>query len=314
MHHARLAMAALRAIMLCAALGCGHEAAAQELNPRAYVVTPVGINAASLGYSHLDGDLTLDGAVPITGATADNNLIALGYYHSLSVLGRSANVAVGIPYGVGEFSGKVAEVPLSVHRSGLLDSFVRLSVNLLGGPAMGPAEFREWSQDVLLGVSLKIVAPTGQYDPTVLVNWGNNRWAFKPEIGYSQRWGHWILDAYGAVWFFTENSEYFCHNQFYPGTRSLTQAPVPAFESDLSYVFGPRFWVSLDVNYWTGGETTVGGVANKATYQKNSRVGITASVPLTLHQSVKLTFSDGAYIRYGGNYKNLTAVWQYSWL
>jgi hypothetical protein len=300
-------------LALCAALGFGHAAFAQELNPRAYVITPAGFNAASLAYSYLNGDLTLDGSVPITGAKADNSLFALGYYRSLSLFGRSANLAVGLPYGIGDFSGTVAEVPRSVHRSGLLDSFVRLSVNLLGGPAMNPAEFHKWTQDVLLGVSLKIVAPTGQYDPTVLVNWGNNRWAFKPEIGYSQRWGHWILDAYGAVWFFTENPEYFCHNQFYPGTRGLTQAPVPAFEGHLSYDIRPRFWVSLDVNYWTGGEITVGGVANKGSYQKNSRVGLTASVPLTLHQAVKLSFSQGAYINYGGNYKNVTAVWQYSW-
>jgi len=296
------------------ALGHAHTAAAQELNPRAYVITPVGLNVATAGYSYQEGDLTLDGAVPITGATASINVLALGYYRSLSVFGRSANLAFGLPYATGEFDGTVAEVPRSTHRSGLLDSFVRLSVNLLGGPAMGPGEFRKWTQDVLLGVSLKIVAPTGQYDPTLLVNLGNNRWAFKPEIGYSQRWGHWILDAYGAVWFFTDNPEYFCHNMYFPGTRSLSQSPTPAFEGHLSYDIRPRLWVSLDVNYWTGGEMTVGGVQNKASYQKNSRFGVTASVPLTLHQSVKLSYSDGAYIRYGGNYKSITAVWQYAWL
>jgi hypothetical protein len=308
------ASVSLRALALCVALAFAHAAVSQELNPRAYVITPEGFNAGSLAYSYLTGDLTLDGSVPITGAKANNSLFALGYYRSLSVFGRSANVALGLPYGIGDFAGTVAEVPRSVHRSGLLDSFVRVSVNLLGGPAMDMAEFRKWTQDVLLGVSLKIVAPTGQYDPTVLINWGNNRWAFKPEIGYSQRWGHWIVDAYGAVWFYTENPEYFCHNQYYAGTRGLTQRPVPAFEAHLSYTIRPRFWVSLDANYWTGGEITVGGVANKGSYQKNSRVGLTASVPLTLHQSVKLSFSQGAYINYGGNYKNVTAVWQYSWL
>jgi hypothetical protein len=50
---------------------------------------------------------------------------------------------------------------------------------------------------MLLGASLKIIAPTGQYDPTKLINWGINRWAIKPEFGYSQRWGHWVLDTQG---------------------------------------------------------------------------------------------------------------------
>ena len=305
---------AIHAIAAGAVLFHGSNAPAQELNPRAYVITPAGFNAASLAYSHQNGDLSLDGAVPITAATADIDVLAFGYYRSLALWGRSANVAVGVPYGVGEFSGTVAEVPRSAHRSGLLDSFVRFSVNLLGGPAMAPAEFKKWSQDALLGVSLKIVAPTGQYDPTVLVNWGGNRWAFKPEIGYSQRWGHWILDAYAAVWFFTDNTEYFSHNVYFPGSRTLSQSPTPAFEGHLSYDIRPRFWVSLDVNYWTAGETSVNGVSNKASYQRNSRFGVTASVPLTLHQSVRLSFSEGAYIRYGGDYKSISAVWQYAWL
>ena len=54
---------------------------------------------------------------------------------------------------------------------------------------------------MVLGASLKVISPTGQYDPTKLINWGINRWAFKPEFGYSQRFGKkWILDGYaGAV-------------------------------------------------------------------------------------------------------------------
>jgi hypothetical protein len=305
--------AAINSIAAGAVLFHGSSVLAQELNPRAYVITPTGFNAASIGYSHQDGSLTLGGGVPITGATADVNAVAFGYYRSFALWGRSANVAIGIPYAFGEFSGTVAQAPRSAHRSGLLDSSLRLSVNLLGGPAMVPAEFKKWTQDVLLGVSLQIVAPSGQYDPTALVNWGGNRWAFKPEIGYSQRWGHWLWDAYGAVWFFTENPEYFSHNVYFPGSRTLTQSPTPAFEGHLSYDIRPRFWVSLDVNYWTGGETTVGGVPNKSTYQKNSRFGFTASVPVTVHQSVKLSFSKGAYIRYGGDYKSASAVWQYAW-
>jgi hypothetical protein len=38
---------------------------------------------------------------------------------------------------------------------------------------------------------------------------GANRWAFKPEVGLSRRWGPWVLDAYGGMWFFTENPEFF---------------------------------------------------------------------------------------------------------
>ena len=102
---------------------------------------------------------------------------------------------------------------------------------------MSVREYQAWKQKTILGVSLKVIAPTGQYDGTKLVNNGSNRWAFKPEFGYSERWGHWVLDGYAAVWFFTTNPESFSHNAFFPGTQTQSQAPIASFErrSHLSY-------------------------------------------------------------------------------
>lgn len=109
----------------------------------------------------------------------------------------------------------------------------------------------KWQQKILLGVSLKVVAPTGQYDPTKLINWSANRWAFKPDFGYSQRWGHWVLDGYAGVWFFTSNPEFFSHNAYFSGTQAQSQNPIGAFEGHLSYDVKPRLWFSLEGNYWT---------------------------------------------------------------
>jgi Putative MetA-pathway of phenol degradation len=302
-------------IALLLALLCpAHSVPAQELNPRAYLITPVGTNTLNLGYSHLEGNPDLSGAAPIADASGKVDLAALGYYRALDFFGRSANVAVAIPYAVGDLSGTVADVPRRVARSGFLDSSLRLSVNLIGGPAMELNEFSTWRQQILLGVSLKIVAPTGQYDPTVLVNLGTNRWAFKPEIGYSQRWDHWVLDGYAAVWFFTTNPEFFSHNQYVPGVQTKAQSPVGAVEAHLSYDVRPRLWISLDANFWSGGETSINGVAKRSTYQRNSRVGVTASIPISAHNSIKFSFSDGAYVEYGGNYRTISASWQYGWV
>jgi hypothetical protein len=292
----------------------GGAIAAQDLSPRAYVITPVRSNAINLTYSYSGGALEFDGAVPISGATASISTPVLSYYHTLNFFGRTASFTIGVPYGVGNFDGTLVTVPKHLYRSGLLDSVYRFSVNLKGGPAMEPMEFAKWRQKILLGVSLKVLAPTGQYDGTRLVNWGNNRWAFKPEFGYSQRWGHWVLDGYAAAWFFTTNQEFFSYNAFYPGLQTQSESPVVAFEGHLSYDFRARLWISLDGNYWHGGETSLNGLPNTVTVQKSSRVGVTASVPLTKHQSVKVSFNDGAYINYGGDYKNVSVSWQYSWI
>ena len=287
---------------------------AQDLAPRAYVITPIHSNAVVATYSFFNGNLDFQGAVPISDATAKANVPILALYHSFQIFGRSANITAGLPYGEANFHGSMYGNETNAYRSGLFDSVYRVSVNFVGGPAMSASEFRRWTQKNLLGGSLRIIAPTGQYDFMKLINLGNNRWGFKPELGYSRRNGHWILDAYFGTWLYTKNPKFFSENQYNPGVQARTQAPVGAVEGHVSYDVRPRFWVSADGNFWFGGRTSLNGVENPATEQRSSRLGVTASLPLSKHQSVKVSYSNGAYIRYGGNYQNLSVAWQYSWL
>jgi hypothetical protein len=298
----------LWAVMVaCAATGL----CAQDLAPRAYVITSLHSNAVTLTWAFYDGGLNFNGAIPITGATGTYDVPVFTYYHSLNFFGRSANITGSLPYAVGTFQGQVLGNQRSLYRSGLLDSNFRFSVNLKGGPAMQPAKFVKWKQKLLLGASLKVVAPTGQYDPTKLINWGINRWAFKPEFGYSERWGNWVLDGYAGVWFYTRNPAYFD----IPEPKPQTEEPIGSFEGHLSRDFkNRRLWVSLDGNFWFGGVTSLNGVRNLATKQTGSRIGGTGSIPLTKHQSIKMSYSNGTYIRFGGNYQSVSLAWQYSWL
>jgi hypothetical protein len=216
-----------------------------------------------------------------------------------------------LPYGVGTFSGSVLGTHQEVYRSGLLDLNLRFSVNLKGGPAMSEQEFAHWKQKTLLGVSLIVAAPTGQYNPRHLVNWGINRWAFKPELGYSRRWGNWLLDGYGGAWFYTTNNAFFSM----PNPQPQTEQPIGSFEGHLSYDFTKqRCWVSLDGNFWFGGATKLNGVSNPGTRQTSSRIGGTAALPLGRHQTIKMSYSNGTYVRFGGNYQSVSVAWQYSWL
>jgi len=288
---------------------------AQDLSPRAYVITPLHSNAITLTWSFYDGSINYNGALPVSGATGTYSVPIFSYYHAFSFFGRSANVVAALPYAAGNFQGTVMGAGTHLYRSGLLDSVYRFSVNLKGGPAMPVEKYVKWKQKVLLGVSLKVVAPTGQYDPTKLINWGTNRWSFKPEFGYSQRWGgKWVLDGYFGVWFFTTNSDFWSRNIYFAGTRSQSQSPIGALEGHLSYDFKPRLWASLDGNFWFGGKTTVNGVQDPLSEEKNSRIGGTVAIPITRHQSLKFSYSTGTYIRFGGNYKNVSAAWQYSWI
>jgi hypothetical protein len=282
----------------------------QDLSPRAYVITPVHSNSVILTYSFYSGNVQFDGSAPITGATGTYSTSAIALYHSFRIRGRSANVNVALPYAIGTFQGNVIGQHQQIYRSGLGDTVLRLSVNLIGGPSMQPAQYSKWKQKRLLGVSVKVIAPSGQYDPLKLVNWGTNRWSFKPELGYSERWHRWVLDAYAGVWFYTSNPQSYA----IPLPVPQKESPVGSFEGHLSYDVKPRFWISLDGNFWHGGVASLNGLANPATIQTSSRVGLTASVPITKHQSLKCSYSDGAYVQYGGNYNNVSVGWQYFWL
>jgi len=287
---------------------------AQSLSPRAYVITPVGSNAVTVTWNIDTGAIQFSTTAPIAGASGTINTFLPTYYHALSLFGRSANLLAGLPYAAGTFQGLVLDHKETAHRSGLGDGFIRFSVNLKGGPAMKMSEFSKWKQKTLLGVSLFVQLPTGQYDPTRLLNIGTNRWAFKPEFGYSQKWGHWVLDAYAAMWFFTNNPEFLPHNPIFHGTNTQSQAPLGAFEGHLSYDIKPRLWASLDGNFYFGGETSLNGVPSPTTRQQNSRVGVTVSIPFSRHQSLKVAYANGAYVRFGGDFQAVSVAWQYSWI
>jgi hypothetical protein len=296
-------------LLTCVAALASQTVCGQDLSPRAYVITPTGLNVVTLTWTYFDGGVNFNGAVPITGATGTYSVSSFTYYRSFSFFGRSANFAASLPYGVGTFQGKVGQQQLSVYRSGLLDFVGRFSVNLLGGPAMAPEKFARWKQKVLLGASLKVIPPTGQYDPAKLVNWGINRWALKPELGYSERWGNWLVDAYAGAWFYTTNPASFA----VPVPRPQTEEPIGALEGHLSRNFNPGTWVSLDANFWWGGITSLSGIQNLATKQTGSRIGATFAWHFSKHQSLKFSYSDGTYVRFGGNYQAVQAAWQYSW-
>jgi hypothetical protein len=302
---------AILLLSLCVALT--RLCDAQSLSPRAYVIVPVHSNAVTLTYSLNAGDVVFNG-LPITNSSGRIGTEIFGYFHTFDCFGRSANVTVLLPYAVGHFQGDVNGVEQKLYRSGLGATAARVSVNLVGAKAMNAEEFSRWRQKLVIGTSLTVEAPTGQYDGTRLINVGQHRWSFKPEIGLSRRFGHWMVDAYGAVWFYTPNDDFFSNAPGSTGPNRQTQKPMGVVEAHLSYDVAPRLWVSVDGNYWYGGATSLNGVETPTTLQANSRLGGTAAIPITKHQSLKFSYSAGTYVTFGGNFQNVSAAWQYSWM
>ena len=57
-----------------------HPCWAQDLTPRAYLITPLHSNAINLTYSVYNGGLEFNGVVPIKGATGTYSVPNVGYY------------------------------------------------------------------------------------------------------------------------------------------------------------------------------------------------------------------------------------------
>jgi hypothetical protein len=112
-----------------------HALGAQDLAPRAYVITPLHSNAVTLTGSFYDGSIDFNGALPVSDATGKYGVPVFSYYHAFSFFGRSANAVASLPYGVGNFQETVMGAGTELYRSGLIDSVYRFSVNLKGGPA-----------------------------------------------------------------------------------------------------------------------------------------------------------------------------------
>lgn len=295
--------------LTCATLlvlaGFGVDSRAQDIEPRAYSNAPVGVNFFIGGYAYTDGGLAFDPALPVKDPKLHTSNLVFGYARALNLFGKAGKVDVILPEtwlnGYATMNGQ--RIDRSVE--GISDAKVRLSMCLYGAPAVDLKEFSTYKQDLIVGVSLQVTAPTGQYDPNRLVNIGMNRWSFKPEIGISQALGKWTLEGQVAATFFTDNKDFYGHQE-------RSQEPLFSAQGHVIYSFPKGKWGSFDATYFTGGQTSIGPKTN-LDLQKNWRLGATFAVPLNRRSSIKLYASDGVSARTGNNYSMVGMAFQYRW-
>jgi hypothetical protein len=280
-------------------------ASAQEMEPRTYSAVPIDTNFVVVDYARSSGDILFDPSLPVTNLQAKINTYAIGYSHSFGLLGHVASFALSAPYANANLTGNVEGAPGHAYRSGLGDMRFRFAASLLGGPALSPEEFMRRSPQTIVGVSVSVVAPTGQYVPARIINVGTNRWAFKPEVGLSQPIGNWFVEGAAGVWLFTDNTDFF-------GGRRRSQDPLPVLQWHGGYNWRPGLWIAVDMTYFTGGQTSTNG-AEDQDLQRNVRYGVTLSFPLAAQWSGKLAWSRGLTTSSGGNFQTVTVALQYRW-
>lgn len=284
---------------------CFRAASAQELEPRAFSPTPTGLNFLLLGYSRSEGNVFFDQALLITGATGTVHGASGAYVRTFGVAGMSAKLSVLVPFAWGDWQGLVDGVPASTSRRGFADARGQLAVNFIGAPAAAPRDFVAYRERTIVGGSLAIVAPTGQYDGTKLINLGSNRWAFRPRLGVSHTTGRWTLEAMADVWVYSRIPEAF-------GGTVISQAPIGAIQANVIHTFKKGLWLGIGGGVASGGRTTVNGV-KKDNAQQNSRFAATLTVPLARQHSLKLSYANSVSARTGSDFDLLALGYVYRW-
>jgi outer membrane putative beta-barrel porin/alpha-amylase len=281
------------------------EARGQDLEPRTYSNIPVGLNFLIAGYGYSVGGVVTDPSFPLEDGNVQIHSTVLAYARAVDVWGTSGKFDMVLPFawvsGTATFRGQPREREVS----GLADPRLRFSVNLYGAPALSLQEFADYKQELIIGASLQVSAPLGQYDSSKLLNIGTNRWSIKPEIGVSKALGPLTLELDAGVTFYTNNDDFL-------NGMALEQDPIYAVQGHLIYNFGAGVWGALDATYYTGGRTTVDGVKGD-TLQENIRLGLTVALPVNRHHSIKLYASTGAYSRTGSTFNTGGIAWQFRW-
>jgi len=279
---------------------------AQELQPRAYIPAPVGLNFVTFGYSMNAGGLLYDGAMPLQDGHLRAGAVSAGFGQSLGFLGRSVQILAVLSYMKADLSAAYAGARAYRYRSGLNDAIFRFSMNIHGAPAMSRSEFASYHQKTIVGASVTVSTPTGQYDPNVAINLGTNRWGVKPEIGVSRAVGKWTLEGAAGVWLYTSNQ------QFY-GQSVRAQTAMGSSQAHIVRFLPHRTWVAFDSTYFNGGRASVNGV-NLPNYLGNSRLGATFGFSLKPRHAIKISYFGGVLTRYGSEAQSIgityTIIWQ----
>jgi hypothetical protein len=305
MRRLQLACCAKGWLLSAALLTVSTAASAQDIEPRAFSNAPTGVNFLIAGYSFTRGGLSFDPSVPVTDPQLHTSSALFAYARELDLWGLSGKVDVIAPYtwlsGTAKFEGQPVERTVD----GLDDAQVRLSVNFYGAPALTAKEFSTYKQDLIVGASLAVSVPVGQYDQTRVVNIGTNRWFVKPELGVSKAFGPLTLEVMPAVTVYTANTN------FYNG-HTRTEDPIYSVQGHAIYSFGNGIWAAADATYFTGGQTAINGVMDDD-LQRNWRAGTTLSFPLAIGYSVRLYASHGVAARTNDNYDLIGVQLQYRW-
>ena len=294
-----LALVAAVATMFCATVN------AQDLEPRRYVNLPVGQNFLRVAGGYSWGEVELTPGLPLVDADLELSGASLAYLRTMNIGGKEATFDMYMGYFCASGSALLNGVREENSKCGNSDARLRFTWNLVGAPALGLGEFVKQPKEFVVGASMQVMVPVGQYNSDKLLNIGANRWVFRPEFGMSLPLGKWGLEFSAGARFYQDNDEYLIDS-------TLKQDPVYNLQVHVVYDLSPRQWLSVNANYFFGGATYVNDRPSLV-QQENSRLGVTWNAALNSSNIVQFSVNSGVITRVGNDSTNISVAWLYRW-
>ena len=278
---------------------------AQDLEPRKYINLPVDQNFLRVAAGHSWGEVELTPGLPLSDADLKLTGASLAYLRTLDIGGKVSSIDMFMGYFCASGSALLDGVRRDGHTCGNGDARVRFTWNFIGAPVLRLGEFVKQGKEIVVGASVQVLVPVGQYDSERLLNIGANRWVLRPEIGISLPHGKWSFEFSAGARFYQDNDEYLVDS-------TLKQDPVYNFQIHVVYDLSPRQWLSVNANYFFGGAAFVNDVPSLSELG-NSRLGVTWNTALNSSNTLQFSVDHGVITRVGNDSTNVSVAWLYRW-
>jgi Putative MetA-pathway of phenol degradation len=218
---------------------------------------PAGTNLALLYYQYAKRNKVYSNGSQVAGGDLTSDVGILRLVRFMDIAGFRVDPQILLPFGSLNASNSLSALGSG---SGVGDLIVTGTVWLVNKPAEG--EF--------FGITPAVWVPIGSYDKNKALNLGENRWKYLLQAGYTTP----VLTKNLSMQLAADVTAFGDNKDFGAAGQSQSQKPLYQFQAWLKYSLNPTFDLRAGTSHFTGGETSINGIANNdRTRTTNVKVG-----------------------------------------
>ena len=206
------------------------------------------------------------------GAYVSGTMAMVGYAKFLPLFDRTAMISVIFP--MGRITSEVISTTLTSKETakGFGDPMLEFNINIIGPKAqINLVDLMRYEPGFSLDLMMDIGIPIGEYNDTLALNLGGNRWFGRLAAPIIWQIGPWVtgrrttLEFLPAVWLFGDNTDFL--------GQTMKTDPILQLDAHLTRDITHNFWASLDGAWFNGGKATIDTL--EGTKLNNIALGIT---------------------------------------